>query len=371
MKNYYDILGVNKNAKLNEIKNAYRKLAIKYHPDKNPKIKAEEKFKEAAEAYSILSNPTKREKYDKFGNNTEFNKDYYSTNNNMDDIFSNFGDIFSDDFDNFTEFNINTNFSTKKNKKKKGNNLRIKIKLTLEEIYKGIEKKIKIIRMKLAPGIKYKNCQNCNGTGVVTNISNTFLGRMQTTIQCNFCKGVGKIILKKPINANSKGLIEVEELIKINIPSGVTDGIQLKINGKGNEAPFGGNPGDLIILIKEIPHKFFKRKEKNIYYNLYISVPEAILGSKKKIKNLNENEYIKINIIPGTQNGKKIIFKYKGLPSINGYEYGDLIIKVKIWIPKNITDEQKKFFKKIKNDKNFLFKKKKKKSFFDKIKNIF
>ncbi|WGH27677.1 MAG: DnaJ domain-containing protein [Candidatus Shikimatogenerans bostrichidophilus] len=370
MKNYYEILGITKDSSLNDIKKAYRKLAIKYHPDKNPNNKiAEEKFKEAAEAYSVLSDPNKRKKYDQFGNNNEFNKDFYSSNSNMDDIFSNFGDIFNDDFDNFTEFNINT--KSKRKKKRKGSNLRIKIKLTLEEIYKGIEKKIKIIRMKLAPGIKFKNCQNCNGTGVITNISNTFLGRMQTTIQCNFCKGIGKIIFKIPINANYKGLIKVEELVKINIPSGITEDIQLKITGKGNEAPFGGKSGDLIILIKEIPHKIFKRKGNNIYYNLYISIPEAILGAIKKIKTLKENEYTQININPGTQNGEKIILKYKGLPSINGYEYGDLIIKINIWIPKNITNEQKKIFIKIKNDKNFLLKNKNKKSFFKKIKNIF
>ncbi|WGH26134.1 MAG: DnaJ domain-containing protein [Candidatus Shikimatogenerans bostrichidophilus] len=373
MKDYYDILGVSKNSSLNDIKKAYRKLAIKYHPDKNPNNKiAEEKFKEAAEAYSVLSDSSKREKYDQFGF-SEFNNDnnYYSkTNINVDDIFTNFGDIFNDEFEGFTEFNLNTN--TKKKKKIKGNNLRIKIKLTLEEIYKGIEKKIKVKRMKVSPGIKYKNCPNCNGSGIITNISNTFLGKMQTTIQCTFCKGIGKIINFIPKNANYQGLVEKEEIIKIKIPSGVTEGIQLKINGKGNEAPYGGNPGDLIILINEIKHKIFKRKGKNIYYNLYLSIPEAILGTIKLVNYLENNKkQIKIKINSGTQSGKKIIFKGKGLPSINSYGYGDFIVNINIWIPKKINYEQKKFFKKIKNDKNFLPIKNIKNSFYNKFKKYF
>ncbi|WGH28152.1 MAG: DnaJ domain-containing protein [Candidatus Shikimatogenerans bostrichidophilus] len=357
MKDYYEILGVSRNSSLNDIKKAYRKLAIKYHPDKNPNNKkvAEEKFKEAAEAYSVLSDNNKRNKYDQLGNNYNNNKNYYYDGNmNVEDIFSNFGDIFNDEFEGFTEFNINTNTKEKKNKNLKGTNLRIKIKLTLEEIYKGIEKKIKVKRMKIASGIKFKICPDCKGKGNITNITNTFLGKMKTTIKCNFCKGLGKIIKKIPKKANYQGLIEKIELIKIKIPCGVTEGIQLKIYGKGNENALGGKNGDLIILIKEIKHKFFKRKGKNIYYNLYISLSEAILGTVKNIISLKKNEKLKININKGIQSGKKIILKGKGLPSINGYEYGDLIININIWIPKNITYEQKIFFEKIKNDKNFL-----------------
>ncbi|WGH27222.1 MAG: DnaJ domain-containing protein [Candidatus Shikimatogenerans bostrichidophilus] len=356
MKDYYDILGLSKKCSLNDIKKAYRKLAIKYHPDKNPNNKiAEEKFKEAAEAYSVLSDNNKRSKYDKFGNTNYNSKNYYSSNNmNVEDIFSNFGDIFNDEFEGFTEFNINTNNKKKKKKKFKGSNLRIKINLTLEEINKGIKKKIKVKRMKLSKGIKFKICPNCKGKGNINNITNTFIGRIQTTIQCDYCNGLGKIIKSIPKNANYEGLLEKEELVNINIPSGITEDIQLKIYGKGNEAPFGGNPGDLLILIKEIKHNLFKRKGKNLYYNLYISIPESILGTKKTIKTLNKYEKLKININKGTQSGKKIIFKGKGLPSINGYEYGNLIVNIKIWIPKKINYEQKKFFKKNKKDINFL-----------------
>ncbi|BDT61480.1 MAG: chaperone protein DnaJ [Flavobacteriales endosymbiont of Rhyzopertha dominica] len=367
MKNYYEILGVPKNATINEIKKAYRKLAIKYHPDKNKNNKIyEEKFKEAAEAYSVLSDTEKRKRYDNFGNNN--NEEYYSTssNMNMEDIFTNFGDIFNDEFEeNFTEFKFSTSSGeTRRNIKRKninknklrGSNLRITLRLNLEEIYKGLEKKIKVKRMKLAPNIRYKNCNNCNGTGIVTNITNTFLGKMQTTVKCNLCKGIGKIINKIPKTANSKGLIQVEELINIKIPSGVTDGIQLKLSGKGNEVPFNGKTGDLIILIKEKAHKEFKRKGKNIHYNLYISIPEAILGTFKYIKTLDNNKK-RIKIKSGIQNGEIIILKNKGLPAINGYSKGDLIIKINIWIPKKINNKQKKFFEKIKNDNNFIYKK--------------
>ncbi|WP_318165671.1 DnaJ C-terminal domain-containing protein [Candidatus Shikimatogenerans bostrichidophilus] len=352
MKDYYKILGVSNNASLNEIKQAYRKLAIKYHPDKNQNNKiAEEKFKEAAEAYSVLSDSNKKKMYDiNKQNNSNTNYEYTE---DMDDILNNLGDIFGESFESFTDFN----FTRKKKKynKIKGSNLRINLAVTLEDINKGVEKIIKVKRLKVDPNIKFKNCYNCNGTGVVTNITKTFLGRMQTTIKCNICNGIGKVIFPQNANTNNQGLIKVEELIKIKIPSGVTEGIELKIHGKGNEAPYGGKPGDLIIIIKEIQHKIFKRKGKNIYYDLYISIPDAILGTYKNIKTLNE--IIKINIKSGTQNGKKIIIKKKGLPSINGYEYGDFIIKIIVWIPKIINNKQKKIFEKIRNDKNFMINK--------------
>ncbi|MDH3004234.1 MAG: J domain-containing protein [Candidatus Shikimatogenerans sp. JK-2022] len=352
MKDYYNILGVSRDATIEDIKKAYRKLAIKYHPDKNPnnKKEAEEKFKEAAEAYSVLSDNNKRKQYDKYGNTSSYNTDYENINMNIDDIFSNFGDIFSDDFDNFTEFGFNR--TKKKVKKIKGSNLKIVIPYTLEDIYIGIYKNIKIKRMILAPGIIFKNCQNCNGTGVVINITNTFLGKMQTTIECNICKGIGKYMINVPKNANELGLIPFIELIKIHIPIGITDGEYLKIPGKGNEIPFGGIPGDLIITFKELPHKIFKRKGQDLHRKLYISISEAILGNKKTIKTLNNK--IKIYIPKFTQTGKILLLKGKGLPYKDGYNYGNLIIHIYLWTPLKINKEQKKFFIKIKKDKNFI-----------------
>ncbi|MDH3004798.1 MAG: DnaJ domain-containing protein [Candidatus Shikimatogenerans sp. JK-2022] len=356
MKDYYEILGVSRDATLEEIKKSYRKLAIKYHPDKNPNNKiSEEKFKEAAEAYSVLSDKDKKMQYDQFGyidNDTSSSSSSSSSSMNMEDIFSNFGDIFNDNFDNFTEFNLNRSNLRKKRKKKKGSNIIIKLKITLKEIYYGVNKTIKIKRMKVAPGIKYKNCQNCNGTGVVTNITNTFLGKMQTTIKCRICNGEGKIIYNIPYNSNSQGLIKKVELVKVKIPKGIINGYQFKIVGKGNEIPFGGRSGDLIIFIKEKLHKKFKRIGLNLYYNLYISISEAILGSKKVIDTLNKS--IKVKIPKGIQVGKKLKLIGKGLPSLNGYKYGNFIININIWIPKKISNEQKKFFKKIKENKNFI-----------------
>ncbi|MDH3004910.1 MAG: DnaJ domain-containing protein [Candidatus Shikimatogenerans sp. JK-2022] len=356
MKDYYKILGIPKDSNLEDIKKSYRKLAIKYHPDKNPKNKkeAEEKFKEAAEAYSVLSDNKKRQQYDKFGTIGE--GEQINVNMDMEDIFTNFGDIFNDDLGSFTEFS----FSTIKNKKrrrrknkKKGENLRIKLKITLEEIYKGISKNIKIKRMKLAPGIKFKYCDNCNGTGVITNIKNTFLGSMQTTIQCNFCQGLGQIMTNIPFNANYQGLIPEEKIIKINIPAGIKDGYKYKVYGKGNDSPTGGLPGDLIIILQEKPHKKFKRQGYNLYYKKYISIPEAILGTEKTIKFLNKKK-IKIKIPKGIQEGEKLQLKGKGLYNHNINSYGNLIIEVHIWIPKKINTEQKIFFKKNIKNKNFI-----------------
>ncbi|WGH24859.1 MAG: DnaJ domain-containing protein [Candidatus Shikimatogenerans bostrichidophilus] len=350
MKDFYDILGVGKDATLNDIKKAYRKLAIKYHPDKNPnnKKEAEKKFKEATEAYSVLSDKNKKREYDQYGNTSSYGD---ASSMNFDDIFNNLGDIFNDGFDSYTEFGFNSN---KKNIKNRGTNLKVLIKVNLEDIYYGKEKTIKIKKMKLSPNIKFKTCDKCNGTGVITKITNTFIGRMQTTNTCNYCKGQGKIIYNIPNNANYDGLIEKIEYIKVQIPIGINDGEMLKIIKQGNDAPYGGRPGDLIIIFKVLPNKNFKRKKQNLYYRLYLSIPEAILGCKKELKTLTGK--IKITINKGIQSEKKIILKNKGLPYRNGYNYGDLIVTTRVWIPKKINKDQKKFFIKNKNNKNFYYK---------------
>lgn len=353
MKDYYNILGVKKDSTLEEIKKAYRKLAIKYHPDKNPnnKKESEEKFKEAAEAYSVLSDYNKRKQYDQTGS-SNFNADFDNININMDDIFNNFGDIFNDNFENFTDFEFNINRN--KSKKIKGSNIKIKVSFTLEDIYKGKNKNIKIKRMKLANGIIIKNCQNCNGTGLVINITNTFIGRMQTTIKCDICKGTGKIITNIPKNANKDGLISVTEVINLYIPKGLKDGEMYKIPRKGNETYLSNIPGDLIIIFKEIKHKIFKRKGYDLHMKLYISIPEAILGTKKKIYTLDKKNFINIYINKGIQSGKKLLLKGKGLPYKNEYNKGDLIIHIYLWTPIKINEKQKLFFKKLKKDKNFI-----------------
>ncbi|WGH24675.1 MAG: DnaJ domain-containing protein [Candidatus Shikimatogenerans bostrichidophilus] len=345
MKDFYDILGVGRDATINDIKKAYRKLAIKYHPDKNPKNKkeAEKKFKEATEAYSILSDKNKRREYDQYGQTSSD-----GSSMNFDDIFNNLGDIFSDGFDSFTDFGLNSN---KKDIRNRGTNLKVKVKVNLEDIYYGNNKTIKIKKMKLAPNIKFRTCFNCNGTGVITKITNTFIGRMQTTSTCNNCKGRGKIINSKPKNANIDGFIETIEYLKLQIPIGINDGEMLKLLRKGNDAPYGGRPGDLIIIFNVLPNKKFKRKKQNLYYKLYLTIPEAILGCKKSIDTLTGK--IKISISKGTQSDKKIVLKNKGLPYRNGYSYGDLIVTTRVWIPKIINNDLKNFFKKNKNNKLF------------------
>lgn len=374
-KDYYDILGVNKNASFDEIKKAYRKLAIKYHPDKNinNKKKAEEKFKEAAEAYEVLGDKEKRKRYDQFGHSGFSNNSYRTGRGmSMEDIFTNFGDIFEGAFGESSTFS-NFGFGNKSNynKKIKGEDLRIRIKLTLEEIVLGCEKKIKVKRMKVSEGVIFKICDICRGKGAVSHVTNTFLGQMQTTTTCNRCLGIGKVAYNKPTGSNKYGLIQKEELVNIKIPAGLIGGYQIKVAKKGNEAPANGLTGDLLVVIEELPHKFIKRDGLNLHYNLYISYSEAVLGGIKDIPIIGGKVRIKIN--KGTHSGKVLRLKGKGVPSVERYSNnGDLLIHINLWTPQKLTKSQEDFFNKIKNDKNFLPNSKNpEKSFFEKFKKIF
>lgn len=365
-RDYYDILGVSRNASTEEIKKAYRKLAIKYHPDKNPinKKQAEEKFKEAAEAYEVLGNKDKRQRYDQFGHTGINGTKSGSSGMSMEDIFSNFGDIFDGAFS-----GLGGN-SRNRQRILKGSDLRIRVKLTLEEIFKGTEKKVRVKRLKVAPGIKFQTCDKCKGAGNITQITNTILGRMQTTTICGRCHGSGKSVTNIPLGANSEGLIKEEELVNIKIPAGLTEGIQLKVSNKGNEAPFGGIPGDLLVLIEEIPHKILKREGQNIHFDLYISYCDAVLGDLKEIPIIDGK--VRINIEAGTQSGKTLRLKGKGIPSIEGYKRGDLLVHVNVWTPQELNKEQKEFFKKMKNNKNFMPNPGNlEKSFFDRVREMF
>ncbi|ASS46875.1 DnaJ C-terminal domain-containing protein [Candidatus Karelsulcia muelleri] len=364
-KDYYEILGISRDATTDEIKKAYRKLAIKYHPDKNKEKQAEEKFKEAAEAYDILSNPEKKKRYDQFGHSQGD-----SGGMNMEDIFTNFGDIFGDIFGDAFNGSF-SGFSNYKNKNIKGSDLRIRVKLSLNEILRGIEKKIKVQRMKMAKGVEFIFCKNCNGTGQITRVTNTILGIMHTTTTCSICGGLGKKSERLPKGVNNKGLKKKEELVSITIPPGVTEGIQLKISGKGNDAPFGnGIPGDLIVVIEEIPHDQLKREGKNLHYDLYISFTVAVLGAYEEVPTGDGKARLKIDA--GTQSGKTLRLKGKGLPSLEGYGRGDLLIHINVWTPKKLNEEQKKIFKQIKNDENFIPSPQKyEKSFFEKVREMF
>ena len=367
---YYDILGINKGASADEIKKAYRKKALKYHPDKNPDDKeAEDKFKKAAEAYEVLSNPEKKARYDQFGHQAFEGAGGFGGGMNMDDIFSQFGDIFGSAFGGGGFSGFGGGFGGGQ-RRAKGSNLRIKIILTLEEIANGVEKKLKVKRKIQAPGTTYKTCGSCNGTGQVTRITNTILGRMQTSSPCPTCGGMGQTIDKKPIDADAHGLIVSEETVSVKIPAGVVDGMQLKVTGKGNDAPANGIPGDLLVAIQEEEHPTLKREGDNLHYDLYISLPDAVLGTSKDIDTVTGK--VRIKIESGVQSGKILRLKGKGIPSINGYGRGDLLVHINVWTPKTLSKQQREFFENMKDDEHFDPKPESgDKSFFEKVKDIF
>jgi len=367
---YYEILKLDKSASAAEIKKAYRKKALKFHPDKNPDDKsAEEKFKQAAEAYEVLSDPDKKARYDQFGHQAFENGGGFGGGGmNMDDIFSQFGDIFGGAFGGGGGgFG---GFGGQRQRVVKGSNLRIRVKLTLEEIANGVEKKIKVKRKKQAKGTTYKTCTTCNGAGQVTRVTNTILGRMQTAAPCNTCGGAGQTIDKKPYEADAQGLVVAEETVSIKIPAGVVDGMQLKVSGKGNEAPGNGVSGDLLVAIQEEEHATLQREGDNLHHDLYVSLPDAVLGTSKEIDTVTGK--VRIKVEAGVQSGKILRLRGKGIPSINGYGKGDLLVHVNVWTPKTLSKQQKEFFESMREDEHFDPKPESTdKSFFEKVKDMF
>ncbi|MDT7829731.1 molecular chaperone DnaJ [Pricia sp. S334] len=368
---YYEILGITKNATAAEIKKAYRKMALKHHPDKNPgDTKAEELFKKSAEAYEVLSNPDKKARYDQFGHAAFEGGGFGGGGMNMDDIFSQFGDIFGSAFGggggSFSGFG---GFGGGQ-RRVKGSNLRIRVKLSLKEIAQGVEKKVKVRRKMQAEGVTYTTCSTCNGRGQVTKVTNTILGRMQTATACSTCGGSGQVIDKKPAGADAQGLEISEETVSIKIPAGVEEGMQLKVPGKGNDAPGNGVPGDLLVAIEAEPHPTLKREGDNLHYDLYVSISDAVLGTSKEIDAVDGK--VRIKLEPGIQSGKILRLRGKGISSINGYGTGDLLVHVNVWTPKELNKEQKDFFENMKGNENFEPKPEKSdKSFFEKVKDMF
>ena len=364
---YYDVLGISKGASAGEIKKAYRKKAIQFHPDKNPgDQKAEANFKKAAQAYEILGDPEKKSKYDQFGHAAFENGGFGSGGGmNMDDIFSQFGDIFGGAFGGF-----GGGFSQQRSTQSRGGNLRIRVSLSLEEILLGVEKKVKVKRKVQSPGLSYIRCNTCNGSGQVNKITNTILGRMQTSAPCNSCGGAGQLIENRPSGSDSQGMINEEETVSIKIPAGVEEGMQLKVSGKGNAALATGISGDLLVLIEERPHESFIREGQNLHLDVYISISEAVLGVSKDIQLLSGKVRIKLD--PGIQSGKTLRLRSKGLPDINGYSSGDLLVHINVWTPKILNRDQKKFFQSMIDDDNFDPRPDKSdKSFFEKVKDMF
>ena len=365
---YYDILGVSKGASAAEIKKAYRKKAIEFHPDKNPgDTKAEEQFKQAAEAYEVLSDPDKRARYDRFGHAGMNGGGFSGQNMNMEDIFSQFGDIFGSAFGG--SFGGFGGFGGGQ-RRVKGSNLRIRVGLDLEEVAQGVEKKVKVKRKVQAPGVTYKTCSACGSSGQVTKITNTILGRMQTATACGTCGGSGQVLDAKPPEADAHGHILQEETVAIKIPAGVESGMQLKVSGKGNEAPGNGVPGDLLVAIETEEHPTLKREGDNLHFDLYISMPEAVLGTSKEIDAVGGK--VRIKLEPGIQSGKILRLRNKGIQHLNGYGTGDLLVHVNVWTPKELNKEQREFFERMLEDEKFSPKPEKSdKSFFEKVKDMF
>lgn len=366
-RDYYEILGVSKSASADEIKKAYRKLAIQYHPDKNPdNPEAEEKFKEAAEAYEVLSNPEKRQRYDQFGHQgLGGNGGFGGGGMNMEDIFSQFGDIFGGG--GFGSFFGGGGGGGRRTKK--GTNLRVKLKLNLQEIANGVEKKIKVKRHVVAPGVTFKSCSTCQGTGQIKKVVNTMLGQMVSASTCGVCGGSGQIVDKKPAEADARGLIVKEEVISINIPGGVAEGMQLSMSTKGNEIP-GGIPGDLLIVIEEIEDKVLQRDGNNVIFDLYVSFVDAALGASVEVPTIDGR--VKIKVEPGTQSGKMLRLKGKGIKDINGYSRGDQLIMVNVWTPTQLTKEERQTLEALRESPSFKpAPGNSEKSFFDKMKEFF
>ena len=378
-RDYYEVLGVSKSADATEIKKAYRKLALKYHPDKNPGDKeAEEKFKEAAEAYDVLSNEEKKRRYDQFGHAGVggAGQGGFGGGMSMDDIFSQFGDIFGS-FGGFSGFG---GFGGGRSARRvnRGTNLRVKVKMNLQEIATGIEKKIKVKKYVACQhcngtgakdGKSYSTCSTCKGSGQVTRVQNTILGAMQTTSTCPTCEGEGKIINEKCTFCNGEGVLMSEEVISINIPAGVGEGMQLSLSGKGNAARRGGVNGDLIVLIEEEEHPELVRDGNDLLYNVFIGYPEAVLGETVEIPTIEGK--VKVKIEAGTQPGEILRLRGKGLPDVNGYGKGDLLAKVNVWIPKNLSKDEKKLVEKMKEAEGFKPGSGDKKSIFSKMKDFF
>ena len=359
-RDYYEVLGINRSASAEEIKKAYRKLAMMYHPDKNPGNKeAEEKLKEAAEAYDVLSAPEKKARYDQFGHaglgasaGGGFGGGF-----SMDDIFSRFGDIFEGfGFGSARGFGGGSTGGRRVNR---GSDIRIRVKLTLQELAKGTEKKIKITKQHQCPDCRgrgavsegdIKTCTHCHGSGVVTRVTQTILGHMQTSSPCHVCAGAGQVVVKPCAKCHGDGVVKSSEEVSFQIPRGVAEGMQLTVSGKGNAARRGGVSGDLLVVIEEEPHPELQRDGNDLIYSLFISFVDAALGTDLEVPTIDGR--VKIKIEPGTQSGKILRLRAKGLPDVQGYGTGDLLVYIQVWVPVKLDKSERELLEKLRNATN-------------------
>ncbi|MES2778237.1 MAG: molecular chaperone DnaJ [Bacteroidota bacterium] len=383
-RDFYEILGVSKSASADEIKKAYRKVAMQFHPDRNPGDKpAEEKFKEAAEAYEILSDADKKAQYDRYGHAAfgpgRSSGGGFGGSMNMDDIFSQFGDIFGQQGGGgFGDF-FGGGRSQSRGRGTRGSNLRVKLKLNFEEIAKGAQKTIKVkkyVGCNTCDGSGAKDktstqtCGTCGGSGQVRKVTNTFLGQMQTVAACSTCNGEGSVITHKCTACKGEGRVYGEETVTIDIPAGVQEGMQLSVSGRGNAGERGGANGDLLVMIEEEAHKDLQRDGLNVAYELHISFPQAVFGTEIQVPTIDGKA--KIKIPPGTQSGKIFRLKGKGFPAVQSYEKGDQLIHVSIWTPQHVTSDEKAALEKMEASNNFQpSSEKSKTSFFDKVREMF
>lgn len=384
-RDYYEVLGVSKNATEDEIKKAYRKLAIKYHPDRNPGNKeAEEKFKEAAEAYDVLHDSQKRQRYDQFGfegleGGSGFGGFGGSGGFSMDDIFSAFGDIFGghSGFGGFGGFGGGGHQPAQY----RGADLRLRVKLTLEEIATGTTKKFKVHKDVTCShchgtgsedGSGTATCPTCHGQGVVVKTVRTMLGLMQTQTECPTCHGEGTIIKNKCKECGGTGVVKGEDVVEISIPAGVAEGMVVNVAGKGNAAPHNGVNGDIQVYIQEVPHEKFVRDGQDLIYNLLLDFPTAALGGEVEVPTI-DGKKAKVTIEPGTQPGKALRLRGKGLPAVKGYGsgYGDEVINISVYVPKKLSRDERKAIEALRESENFKGDTATKKSIFEKFKNYF
>lgn len=389
-RDYYEVLGVNKSSTPDEIKSAYRKAALKWHPDKwvngtdEEKKTAEEKFKEASEAYSVLSDPDKKARYDRYGftgmDGGSAGAGGFSGFGDFDlnDILNSvFGRGF--DFGGFSSFGGFGGGSSRGGSiKQRGSNIRVKVKLNLQEIAHGVKKKIKVTKYVACTYChgsgsedgSTETCPTCHGRGQVVQTVNSFFGQMQTQSVCPTCNGTGKVIKKKCTHCGGEGIMKGDEVIEIDIPAGVSQDMQLTVRGKGNAGPHNGVNGDLYVLIEEEPHPDFERNENDLIYNLFITIPEAILGTQAEVPTVDGK--VRVKIAPGTQSGKVLRLRGKGLPVLNGYGSGDMLVNVNVWVPKKVNKEEEKLLQQLAQSDNFKPNPTaEEKSFFSKIKDYF
>ena len=389
-RDYYEVLGVNKDSSPDEIKSAYRKAALKWHPDKwvngtdEEKKTAEEKFKEASEAYSVLSDPDKKARYDRYGfagmdGGSAGAGGYggfgdFDLNDILNSVFGsgfNFGGFGSG----FSSFGGSGRGGTVK---QRGSNIRVKVKLNLQEIAHGVKKKIKVSKHVACSHChgsgsedgSTETCPTCHGRGQVVQTVNSFFGQMQTASTCPTCGGLGTVIKKKCTHCGGEGIVKGDEIIEIDIPAGVGEGMQLTVRGKGNAGPHNGVSGDLLVLIEEEAHPDFERDESNLIYNLFITIPEAIMGTQAEVPTVDGK--VRVKITPGTQSGKVLRLRGKGLPILNGYGSGDMLVNVNVWVPKKVSKKEEELLQQLAQSENFKPNPTpEEKSFFSKIKDYF